>query len=123
MNGPRTWGLPKSWNLNQILFGMLAVLFFVLPLHQELAGIVFFLCFFLNLCNVYKTGQFWPTCHVPKAISRSLWALFLLSLISCLWSPAPGASLFNWVWVVGQEAGIFIWSCGTPVPGGVPCFS
>ncbi len=107
MNGPRTWGLPKSWNLNQILFGMLAVLFFVLPLHQELAGIVFFLCFFLNLCNVYKTGQFWPTCHVPKAISRSLWALFLLSLISCLWSPAPGASLFNWVWVVGQEAGIF----------------
>ncbi len=101
------WGLPKSWNLNQLNYAALMILFFVLPLNQLLSGIVFSICFLLNLVNVYKTRQFWPRCQVPKKVSRPLWALLLLSGLSVLWSGNVGASAFNWVWVVGQEAGIF----------------
>ena len=101
------WGLPKSWNLNQLNYAALMILFFVLPLNQLLTGIVFSICFVLNAVNVWKTGQFWPRCPVPKRVSRPLWALFLLSAVSVLWSGNPGACAFNWLWVVGQEAGIF----------------
>ena len=41
MGRPQGWGLPASWNLNQIIFGVLSLLFFILPLHQLGAGIVF----------------------------------------------------------------------------------
>lgn len=107
MERPRGWGLPASWNLNQITFGVLCVLFFVLPLHQLGAGIIFGICFVLNLVNIWKTGQFWPAIQIPRTISRPLWALFLLSGVSTLWSANPAACALNWLWVVGQEAGIF----------------
>ena len=107
MERPRGWGLPASWNLNQITFGVLCVLFFVLPLHQLGAGIIFGICFALNLVNIWKTGQFWPAIQIPRTISRPLWALFLLSGVSTLWSANPAACALNWLWVVGQEAGIF----------------
>ena len=107
MERPRGWGLPASWNLNQITFGVLCVLFFVLPLHQLGAGIVFGICFLLNLANIWKSGQFWPAIQIPRIISRPLWALFLLSGVSTLWSADPAACALNWLWVVGQEAGIF----------------
>ena len=104
---PRGWGLPQSWNLNQVTYAALAVLIFVLPLNQWAAGIAFLVCFVLNLVNVVRTRQFWPAITVPSYLSRPLWALFILSGVSTLWSLNPGASLFNWVWVMGQEAGIF----------------
>ena len=80
---------------------------FVLPLNQWAAGIAFLVCSLLNLVNVVRTRQFWPAITVPSYLSRPLWALFILSGVSTLWSLNPGASLFNWVWVMGQEAGIF----------------
>lgn len=101
------WGLPKSWNLNQLNYAALMILFFVLPLNQLASGIVFSICFLLNAVNVYQTRQFWPRCRIPKKVSRPLWALFILSGLSVFWSSNVGACAFNWVWVVGQEAGIF----------------
>ena len=55
-------------------------------LNQLAAGLVFGLCFLLNLVNIWQTGQFWPAIQIPRNISRPLWALFLLSGVSTLWS-------------------------------------
>ena len=38
MERPRGWGLPASWNLNQVTFAVLCVLFFILPLNQLAAA-------------------------------------------------------------------------------------
>ncbi|WP_337617603.1 O-antigen ligase family protein [Acidaminococcus timonensis] len=107
MDRPRGWGLPTSWNLNQCTFAVLCVLFFILPLNQLAAGIVFSICFLMNLVNCWRTRQFWPAIQVPKIISRPLWVLFLLSAASVLWSPNPLSCGLNWLWVVGQETGLF----------------
>lgn len=98
---------PASWNLNQVLYGLLALYMFALPLYLKAAQAVFAAMLVLNLINVIRTRQFWPDVHISKKISRPLWALFILSGLSVLWSPEPALCGFNWIYVVGQEVGMF----------------
>jgi putative inorganic carbon (HCO3(-)) transporter len=99
--------LPESWNLNQILYGMLTLYMFVLPIHLNTAIGLFAVMLILNLVNTFKTRQFWPDVTIPKKVSRPLWALFLLSGLSVIWSPEPFLCGYNWFCVVGLEAGSF----------------
>ena len=98
---------PESWNLNQILYGLLVAYVFLLPIHLNLAIGLFLVMVVLNFANILKTGQFWPKVTVPKKISRPLWALFLLSAVSVCWSQEPFLSAYNWIVVVGLKAGSF----------------
>lgn len=113
---------PESWNLNQILYGLLVAYVFLLPIHLNLAIGLFLVMVVLNFANILKTGQFWPKVTVPKKISRPLWALFLLSAVSVCWSQEPFLSAYNWIVVVGLKAGSFYLSCVTAVRAGGPCF-
>lgn len=97
----------KNLQLEQIVYGLLVLLVFVLPLSARLGSAVFVICFLGALVNGWQTKNFRPECTVPKNIKYPLWALFALSGISVFLSYDIKASAFNWLWVVGQEAGIF----------------
>ncbi|MCH3913992.1 MAG: O-antigen ligase family protein [Acidaminococcaceae bacterium] len=97
----------KNLQLEQIVYGLLVLLIFVLPFSAIAGGVVFVLCFLAAIINGIKTKNFRPECTIPKQIKYPLWALFILSGLSVFLSWDIKASAFNWLWVVGQEAGVF----------------
>ncbi len=93
--------------LEQVVYFLLALLLFILPLSAPLAGIVFYVCFALAMVDGFKRKNFGIGFQLPKNVKYPLLALFCLSALSVLWSANVEASAFNWFWVVGQEAGLF----------------
>lgn len=79
---------PESWNLNQILYGLLVAYVFLLPIHLNLAIGLFLVMVVLNFANILKTGQFWPKVTVPKDQPPLMGAL---SPICCECLLVPGA--------------------------------
>ncbi|MDD3395950.1 MAG: O-antigen ligase family protein [Acidaminococcaceae bacterium] len=97
----------SSFTLEQITYGLLVLLVFVLPLNVVAGSCVFVATAVVGLANVLLYGKPKPITLPPK-VKYPLIALFILSGISVVMSGDRGASLYNWVWVVGQEAGIFL---------------
>lgn len=97
----------KEANLEQIIFMLLSILLFVLPLSASGAMLVFVVTFILAIYDGYKRKNFGIGFQLPQKVKYPLLALFVLSGISTTWSGNIGDSLFNWLWVVGQEAGVF----------------
>lgn len=104
--------MPTSLNVHEInlertVYLLLVLLLFVLPLSAFGASILFVLTFLLALYDGYKRKHFGIGFELPKKVKYPLLGLFLLSGISVLWSGDRALSFYNWIWVVGQEAGIF----------------
>jgi len=97
----------QNIHLEQVVFLLLALLLFMLPLSAMFSGFIFYLCFGLALIDGFKRKNFGIGFNLPKKVKYPLLALFCLSAISVLWSGNREASAFNWFWVVGQDAGIF----------------
>lgn len=97
----------KKLQLEQVIYGLLVLLIFTLPLSAKIGGGVFALCFLGAIINGFKTKNFRTLCPIPRKIKYSLGMLFLLSGASVFLSYDVKASGLNWLWVVGQDAGIF----------------
>jgi putative inorganic carbon (HCO3(-)) transporter len=97
----------KNIQLEQVVYILLALLLFMLPLSAVMSAGIFFLCFVLALVDGFRRKNFGIGFQLPKNVKYPLLALFCLSCVSVLWSGDVMACAFNWCWVVGQDAGIF----------------
>ena len=91
----------------QAVYALLVLLIFVIPLSSLAASWVFVAAFIGAMIDCYKRRGKKEESVIPKKIKYCLWGLFVLSAVSVLWSGNVFASAFNFVWVVGQEAGGF----------------
>ena len=93
--------------LNQIIYGLLILLVFVLPLSVKVANCILLGALLLALVDAGKSGSFTCQVTIPYRIKVALWALLILSGFSIFFSINRMASAFNWLWVVGQDAVAF----------------
>jgi putative inorganic carbon (hco3(-)) transporter len=97
----------KAMDLEQVVYTLLVLLVFVIPLSSLAASWVFVVTFVCAMVDCYKRRGEKRDNVIPPKIKYCLWGLFVLSAVSVLWSGNVFASAFNFAWVVGQEAGGF----------------
>jgi len=97
----------KAMDLEQVVYMLLVLLVFVIPLSSLAASWVFVVTFVCAMVDCYKRRGEKKDNVIPPKIKYCLWGLFVLSAVSVLWSGNVFASAFNFAWVVGQEAGGF----------------
>ncbi|MFA7067827.1 MAG: O-antigen ligase family protein [Acidaminococcaceae bacterium] len=94
-------------DMEQIVYALLVLLIFVIPLSSLAASWVFVVAFVCAMVDCYKRREEKGKKVLSKKLKYCLWGLFSLSAVSVLWSGNIFASAFNFAWVVGQEAGSF----------------
>lgn len=94
-------------NLQDKVFGLLVLLFFVLPLSIPLSGWLFVVTLLCAFVDQYQRRNEVRLEVLPKKLQYLLYALIALSIFSLSQSGDPFASTYNYVYVVGQYIGGF----------------
>ena len=94
-------------NLQQVVFRLLVLLVFVLPLSIPLSGFLFSVTMICALLDQYQRRNQIATGILPKKLKYALYALMAISLVSLAFSGNIFASAFNYAYVVSQHIGCF----------------
>lgn len=97
----------QQLNLQQVVFRLLVLLVFVLPLSIPLSGCLFSVTMICALIDQYQRRNQIATKIMPEKLKYALYSLLAISLISLAFSGNFFASAFNYVYVVGQHVGCF----------------
>ena len=99
--------VPKNLTLDRGIYLLLVSTIFFLPLQPIVAAGTLILGFILSMVDAFQQRKLGFDLSLPPKIKYPLLALFFLSAFSVLWSQDRVASLYNWFYVVGQDAVIF----------------
>lgn len=94
-------------NLQQVVFRLLVLLVFVLPLSIPLSGCLFSITMICALIDQYQRRNQAATEILPKKLKYGLYALMAISFVSLAFSGNVFASAFNYAYVVSQHIGVF----------------
>ena len=97
----------QQLNLQQVVFRLLVLLVFVLPLSIPLSGFLFSVTMICALMDQYQRRNQIATEILPKKLKYALYALMAISLVSLAFSGNIFASAFNYAYVVSQHIGCF----------------
>ena len=94
-------------NLQQVVFRLLVLLVFVLPLSIPLSSCLFSVTMICALIDQYQRRKQMATEILPKKLKYALYALMAISFVSLAFSGNIFASAFNYAYVVSQHIGCF----------------
>lgn len=97
----------QQLNLQQVVFRLLVLLVFVLPLSIPLSGCLFSVTMICALIDQYQRRNQKTTEILPKKLKYWLYALMAISFVSLAFSGNIFASAFNYAYVVSQHIGSF----------------
>ncbi|MGE4589536.1 MAG: O-antigen ligase family protein [Acidaminococcaceae bacterium] len=97
----------QQLNLQQVVFRLLVLLVFVLPLSIPLSGCFFSVTMICALIDQYQRRNQNTKEILPKKLKYGLYALMAISFVSLAFSGNIFASTVNYAYVVGQDIGCF----------------